>query len=78
MSLDSKGCYFSIEVSHPSIVKQTFAEGTDKNGKESAKKAFLKAMEEFANSPEFEAVTYQLNNEIDIKVYHSINLAMPF
>lgn len=39
--------------------------------------AFLHAMWEFSNSPQFNALTYNLEEHFQIKVQHSINLSMP-
>lgn len=43
---------------------------------EGSKAAFLKAMEEFANSPHFEWLVYSLENEFEVKVKHSVTLSM--
>lgn len=47
------------------------------NDIESKRIAFLLAMWEFSNSPHFQAVTYNLQDEFEIKVRHVINLSMP-
>lgn len=47
------------------------------NDIESKRIAFLQAMWEFSNSPHFQAVTYNLQDEFEIKVRHVINLSMP-
>ena len=40
------------------------------------KQAFMAAMEEFSNSPAFQALTYRLENNFNIQVHHSIYLRM--
>lgn len=47
------------------------------NSTEEKKIAFLQAMWEFSNSPQFQALTYNLQDEFQIKIRHNINLHMP-
>lgn len=49
----------------------------DETHLDKTKQAFMAAMEEFSNSPAFEALTYQLENNFSIQVHHSIDLRMP-
>jgi hypothetical protein len=77
MSLESGGSTFNVEVKHPAIETVELYSYTRGCSSEDLKTAFMQAMQQFADSPEFAAVTHQLNNEIDIKVRHSIILRMP-
>lgn len=43
----------------------------------STRAAFLAAMLEFSNSPQFKALTYNLEDHFEIKVTRSVNLTMP-
>ena len=43
---------------------------------EGSKQAFLKAMEEFANTPHFEWLVYGFESEFEVKVKHSVALSM--
>lgn len=47
------------------------------NSIEDKKTAFLYAMWEFSNSPQFKALTYGLEDHFQIEVKHTINLSMP-
>lgn len=47
-----------------------------KGGQESARKAFMNAMEHFSHSDAFKALTYDLSCEFSVKIHHSINLVM--
>lgn len=47
-----------------------------KTYKDRTKEAFMKAMEEFANSPTFEALTYRLENNFTIQIHHNIHTKM--
>jgi hypothetical protein len=84
MSLDAAGTSFRVEVSHNvksetgSDVRSEFTTDvyTRSNSKEEKKKIFLEAMENFANSPAFDELTYQLNNQFEMRVTHQINLVM--
>jgi hypothetical protein len=38
--------------------------------------AFLEAMQKFADSPQFEKLVYQFENNFEIKVHHSVTLSM--
>lgn len=46
------------------------------NDLKSKKKAFMELMQAFTDSPEFEALTYDLQTEYIINVRYSINLVM--
>lgn len=47
------------------------------NSEERKRIAFMRAMWEFTNSPQFSALTYDLEDHFQIKVRHTINLSMP-
>jgi hypothetical protein len=59
-------------------LKTSFVENhlTASNTIEGKRKAFLELMQAFANSPEFEALTYNLENRFIVNVTHSLNLTM--
>lgn len=85
MSLNSASQTFTVSTdARPYNVREEFQLGrmpevhaSTKNGSlEGSKVAFLKAMEEFANSPHFEWLVYQLENEFEIKVRHAVALSM--
>lgn len=85
MSLDSAGASFHVEVSH-NVKSETGDDArsefstdvyTRSNSKEEKKKIFLEAMENFANSPAFDELTYQLSTQFEMQVTHQINLVMP-
>lgn len=40
------------------------------------KKAFMELMQDFANSPEFEVLTYELMNEFNIHISHTVNTSL--
>jgi hypothetical protein len=44
--------------------------------RDKTKQAFMAAMEEFSNSPAFQALTYRLENNFNIQIHHSIYLRM--
>jgi hypothetical protein len=60
-------------------LKTSFVENhlTASNTVEGKRKAFLELMQAFANSAEFEALTYDLENRFIVNVQHSCNLTMP-
>lgn len=80
MSLDSAGQSFTVATN-------TRMEGvgqipdihvyTGDNSVEGAKEAFLKSMEQFANSEHFAELVYQLENHFDLHIVHTAHLAMP-
>lgn len=47
------------------------------NSVDATKKTFLAAMAKFVESKEFEALTYDLDNNFNITVIHSVSLSMP-
>ena len=59
-------------------LKTVFSENhhTASNTVEDKRKAFMELMQTFANSPEFEALTYNLENRFIVNVYHSCNLSI--
>ena len=61
--LDLENLTINVEVNGNSVVDKRVA--------------FLHAMWEFSNSPQFNALTYNLEDHFQIKVQHSINLSMP-
>ncbi|MDD2879701.1 MAG: hypothetical protein PHQ58_04645 [Rhodoferax sp.] len=86
MSLESAGQSITLEfakpLNDPSSGQQltnnlTVRVYTQQSGAEACKQLFLKAMEEFADTTNFKAATHQLDNELVIKIHHSINLVMP-
>ena len=85
MSLDSTGQSFSVSTSaRPYNSRDDVQLGimpevhvtTKKCTLEGSKEAFLKAMEEFADTPHFEWLVYNLENEFEVKVKHSVTLSM--
>lgn len=85
MSLNSTSQTFTVSTdARPYNVREDVQLGrmseihaSTKNGSlEGSKVAFLKAMEDFANSPHFEWLVYELENEFEIKVKHSVALSM--
>ena len=85
MSLNSASQTFTVSTdARPYNVREEFQLGrmpevrvsTENCSLEGSKAAFLKAMEEFTNSPHFEWLVYQLDNEFDIKVKHSVTLSI--
>lgn len=85
MSLNSTSQMFTVGTdARPYNVREEFQLGrmpevhasTKNCSLEGSKAAFLKAMEEFANSPHFEWLVYELENEFEIKVKHSVALSM--
>lgn len=85
MSLECAGCSFRINVVAPnarrcdesiSKIPEVYKH-TEGNRTEDAKQAFLDAMKEFADSPHFEKLIYDLYNEFKIQVTHSVITKMP-
>ena len=85
MSLNSASQTFTVSTdARPYNVREEFQLGrmseihaSTKNGSlEGSKVTFLKAMEDFANSPHFEWLVYELENEFEIKVKNSVALSM--
>jgi hypothetical protein len=77
MSLESGGSSFTVKVSHRAIKTTTFDSYTPKASPEDLKTAFMQVMKQFVDSAEFAEATYELENNIQISVHHSINLRMP-
>lgn len=82
MSLQSTGSSYTIYPQLPERNKDKLKELKSKeripnDWHEGEKKRFLEAMTDFANSAEFEASVYQLENHFNINVVHSVHLSMP-
>lgn len=68
----------SHEITQPNDLENfTLNVDVDGNSEVAKRVAFLHAMWEFSNSPQFKALTYGLEDHFEIKTVHSINLSMP-
>lgn len=73
----ARGSYSGLK--HPQEVKPFYENHhlCAGNSLEAKKKAFMELMQDFANSAEFEVLTYELSNNFKINITHDINLSMP-